>query len=103
MELDDREAFLESLLHEHLKGVVSSAVIRSITQNIVDRLLDWELENFEKILSEWASAMGTLGGLKGGPARAKALSKKRRSQISKIAANARWKRAKSQSKAGPKG
>lgn len=38
-----------------------------------------------------AVALGRLGGLKGGKARAKKLSKARRSQIAKKAAAARWK------------
>lgn len=37
-----------------------------------------------------AVALGRLGGLKGGKARADALSKKRRSDIAKAAAKARW-------------
>ena len=37
-----------------------------------------------------AVALGRLGGKKGGPARAKKLSKKRRSEIAKKAARARW-------------
>jgi hypothetical protein len=37
-----------------------------------------------------ASALGRLGGLKGGKARAKALTKKERSDIAKKAAAARW-------------
>ena len=38
-----------------------------------------------------AVALGRLGGLKGGKARAEKLSKKRRSEIAKRAAQARWK------------
>lgn len=38
-----------------------------------------------------AVSLGRLGGLKGGPARAKALSKKKRSAIAKKAAEQRWK------------
>jgi hypothetical protein len=38
-----------------------------------------------------AVALGRLGGLKGGKARAKQLSKKRLSQIAKQGAKARWK------------
>jgi hypothetical protein len=38
-----------------------------------------------------AVARGRLGGAKGGKARAKALSKERRSEISRKAAKARWK------------
>ena len=37
-----------------------------------------------------AVALGRLGGLKGGTARAKKLSKKRRSEIARKAAEARW-------------
>jgi hypothetical protein len=37
-----------------------------------------------------AVALGRLGGLKGGPARAKKLSKKKRSEIAQKAAKARW-------------
>jgi hypothetical protein len=39
-----------------------------------------------------AVALGRLGGLKGGAARAKKLSKKKRSDIAKKAARARWAR-----------
>ncbi len=39
-----------------------------------------------------AAKRGRLGGLKGGTARAKTLSKKRRSEIAKKAAKARWSR-----------
>lgn len=37
-----------------------------------------------------AVALGRLGGLKGGPARAKSLTKHKRSEIAKKAAAARW-------------
>lgn len=40
-----------------------------------------------------AVALGRLGGLKGGPARAKKLGKKKLSQIGKRAAKARWKKS----------
>lgn len=39
-----------------------------------------------------AVALGRLGGLKGGAARAKALTKKQRSEIAKKAAQKRWAR-----------
>ena len=39
-----------------------------------------------------AAILGSLGGKKGGPARAKKLSKARRSAIARKAARARWKR-----------
>jgi hypothetical protein len=38
-----------------------------------------------------AVALGRLGGLKGGPARAKKLTKEQRSEIARKAAEARWK------------
>jgi hypothetical protein len=38
-----------------------------------------------------AVALGRLGGLRGGPARAKKLSSKKRKEIARKAANARWK------------
>jgi len=38
-----------------------------------------------------AVALGRLGGLKGGPARKKALSPKRRKEIARKAAESRWK------------
>ena len=40
-----------------------------------------------------AAALGRLGGLKGGPARAQALSRARRSDIARLAAAARWARS----------
>jgi hypothetical protein len=42
-------------------------------------------------VSAAAAALGRRGGLKGGPARAAALSGKKRSEIAKKAAAARWK------------
>ena len=41
-------------------------------------------------ISDYLSAIGTKGGLKGGPARAKKLSASDRKQIAKRAAKARW-------------
>jgi hypothetical protein len=38
------------------------------------------------------SELGRRGGQKGGPARAQALSKRRRSEIARLAARARWNR-----------
>lgn len=40
-----------------------------------------------------AVALGKLGGLKGGKARAAALTKKERSEIARVAASARWKKS----------
>lgn len=44
----------------------------------------------EEIAHAAAVALGRLGGLKGGAARAKSLTKKRRAEIAKKAARARW-------------
>jgi len=41
-----------------------------------------------------AVALGRLGGLKGGKARAKKLSPNKRKEIARIAANARWRKSK---------
>jgi hypothetical protein len=46
----------------------------------------------EPVKNPAAVALGKLGGAKGGPARAKALTKKRRAEIATAAAKARWKR-----------
>jgi hypothetical protein len=46
-------------------------------------------------VSAAAAALGRLGGLKGGPARAAKLSQKERSEIAKKAAYSRWAKAKS--------
>lgn len=43
-------------------------------------------------IKEAAAALGRLGGLKGGKARAKVLTKKQRSEIAKKAAATRWKK-----------
>jgi hypothetical protein len=41
-------------------------------------------------ITQAAAALGRLGGLKGGPARAKVLSPQKRAKIAKNAAKARW-------------
>ncbi len=43
-------------------------------------------------ISEYLSQIGKKGGLKGGPARAKALTSKKRKEIAQKAAIARWKK-----------
>jgi hypothetical protein len=49
-----------------------------------------ETQEEKDLIKLAASAMGRKGGLKGGVARAKALSPKKRSDIAKKAAAARW-------------
>jgi hypothetical protein len=61
-----------------------------------------EPERFESVpppeKNPAAVALGRLGGLKGGKARAAKLTKRRRSEIAKKAAEARWIHAKDQGK-----
>ncbi len=45
----------------------------------------------DELRSQAAAILGSLGGKKGGAARAKSLSPKKRSEIAKKAAEARWK------------
>jgi len=60
------------------------------------RVVDEALGEREKTIppekNQAAVALGRLGGQKGGPARAAKLSAKKRSEIAKKAAAARWKR-----------
>jgi hypothetical protein len=58
----------------------------------VNQLTDSEPEAMPK--NPHAAALGRLGGLKGGPARARKLTAKERSQSARKAAKARWKRNK---------
>lgn len=51
---------------------------------------DKEEQAQQDLIKAAAAALGRKGGLKGGPARAKALSSKKRSAIAKKAAAARW-------------
>lgn len=63
--------------------------INRLAKSIVDRATAERPAPPEK--NPAAVELGRLGGLKGGKARAKKLSKKRRSEIAKKAARARWK------------
>ena len=66
---------------------------------VVDQLTDSEPEDPETSppkddeKNPAAVALGRLGGLKGGPARAKKLTKRQRSESARKAAQARWDRA----------
>lgn len=65
--------------------------INQRAKSIVD-LVTGETEDTEKIdpIRAAAAALGRKGGLKGGKARAKALTAKQRKEIAKKAAAARW-------------
>jgi hypothetical protein len=60
------------------------------------RIVDEFIEKTERVIdpavSAAAAALSKLGASKGGEARAKSLSAKRRAEIAKKAATARWKR-----------
>lgn len=66
--------------------------VNQLAKSIVDQVTEDKTQ--EEISQDEAkaaaAALGRLGGLKGGPARAKALSAKKRSEIAKKAAAARW-------------
>ncbi len=64
--------------------------INEIAARIVERLSESEGKTARK--NPAAVALGRLGGLKGGKARASKLSSHKRKQIARRAARARWKR-----------
>ncbi len=63
-----------------------------LAKNILDIATGEVEETIEPVSGKnpAAVALGRLGGLKGGKARAKALTSKKRSEIAKKAAQARW-------------
>lgn len=63
--------------------------VNQLAKSIVD-LTTGEAEETDDGKNPAAVALGRLGGLKGGKARAKKLSKKRRKEIAEKAAKARW-------------
>jgi len=73
------------------KKVKLSADLNKKAKTIVDLLTVDQLEAGADGKNLAAVALGRLGGLKGGKARAEILSPKKRSQIAKKAAAARWK------------
>ena len=66
--------------------------LRVVEQAIGEKMDGTPLENPDEGKNPAAVALGKLGGEKGGKARASALSPKRRSEIAKKAAAARWKK-----------
>jgi hypothetical protein len=62
----------------------AKAIVDLATGETPDKLSE------QDVIKAAAAALGKKGGLKGGPARAKVLSAKRRSEIAKKAAIARW-------------
>jgi len=66
-------------------NVLASQIVAEATQEPQS-----QLQALAKEKNPAAVALGRLGGLKGGKARAKKLSPKKRSEIAKKAAKARW-------------
>jgi len=68
----------------------TSKDVNQMAKNVVDRIVELTEGPTKPEKNPAAVALGKLGGLKGGPARAKKLSAKRRALIAKSAAKARW-------------
>jgi hypothetical protein len=66
--------------------------VNQIARRILQEATEDDATDDEEARKLAARLLGRRGGLKGGPARAKALSKKRRSEIARKAAEARWKK-----------
>jgi hypothetical protein len=67
--------------------------VNQMASNMIDAIAgDLPAEQPESGKNPAAVALGRLGGLKGGKARAKKLSSKRKSEIARKAALRRWKR-----------
>jgi hypothetical protein len=64
-----------------------------LAKSIVDQVIGVCALPAEADIKTTAVVLGRFGGLKGGVARAKALTKNQRSAIATIAAKARWKKA----------
>ena len=71
------------------------ADVNELAKSIVDKATaddaaDQQPKDQKSQKNEAAVTLGRLGGLKGGPARARKLSAKKKSEIAKKAAEARW-------------
>ncbi len=73
---------------DHDFSIIAHRVVQEATGEAEKQQVEPELTPDERHAA--AVALGRLGGKKGGAARAKKLSKKRRSEIAKKAAEARW-------------
>jgi len=70
--------------------------VNQMASNLIDAIAgDLPAEQPDIGKNPAAVALGRLGGLKGGDARAKKLSKKRRSEIAREAARKRWGKSRS--------
>jgi len=65
--------------------------VNQMAANLIDAISgNLPLEELDSGKNPAAVALGRLGGLKGGKARAKKLSAKRRKEIARVAAKKRW-------------
>jgi len=67
-------------------------IVRLSTHEPEEEPIEPEQPKERDPISEYLSQIGKKGGLKGGPARAKKLSSKKRKEIARKAAMARWKK-----------
>jgi len=72
------------------KKIKLPADVNKRAKAIVDALTSEDKDTTDAEIKAAAAALGRKGGLKGGVARAKALSAKRRTEIAKKGAAARW-------------
>ncbi len=75
-----------SLMHKR----TSKDDVNQMAKKVVDRIIELTEGPDKPEKNPAAVALGKLGGLKGGPARARKLSPKRRALIARAAAKARW-------------
>jgi hypothetical protein len=68
----------------------SSRDANQIAKSVVDRIVELTEGSDKPEKNPAAVALGRLGGKKGGPARARALTAKKRAEIAKRAALTRW-------------
>lgn len=68
---------------------LAAEIVRLSTDESEEKPKDPQ-EAAQEAISAYLSLIGKKGGLKGGPARAKKLSAKKRKEIAKKAANKRW-------------
>jgi hypothetical protein len=65
-----------------------------LAKNIVDLATGETVDQQPTSINAYAVALGRMGGLVGGKARARKLSKEKRVRIAKLAARARWRKSK---------
>jgi hypothetical protein len=78
-------------INQNAARIVALTTGQSMPENVLStQATD---DDLKKLRSQAASILGKLGGSKGGIARAKNLSDRRKKEIAKKAAQARWKKA----------